>query len=685
MTEPPNLIDPVTDDDIEWVCKLMKLHPLDVSRRNFLKSLTTLDVSACPGSGKTTLVVAKLAILARKWKSNTRGICILSHTNVAREEIEHRLGSTDVGQRLLSYPHFIDTIHGFVNRFLAIPWLLSAGYRVAAIDNDLTSRVRRRHLGEKDYHRLNSYLEKKYRSFGGLRIGTANFAAPLADGAFPDGPHTDMYKLAASALQHAAEQGYFCYDEIFVLGEALLAQQPALPSILQHRFPFVLVDEMQDTSEHQNNFLRRLFPRDSNAMCVQRVGDPNQAIFEGGIQPVAEAFPDAARCVGIADSFRFDASIAALATPFAFLPVQPAGLNGIRATEVPGQGLPHTIFVFPDNDASAVLGAFARHVLATLPSALIGTSAITAIGAVHKLFENVGPDHDHYPKTVAHYWTGYRPGAGRQAYRPRTLAEYILVAQTIAQSGGALYQCVDSVAFGMAHLANLLAGTTHLKARGRQHVQIERRLDGADEAKAIYRGVLTRFLIDREVLTHASWIALIPSLKLLGATLGGGDAASLAAADFLTWRDAVPQPQPAVQYQVHAAAPNSYRYSDGSASVDIRLSSIHMAKGQTHLATLVLETFNQSHFLHGMMPWLLGKHQNGAKCTSDKAAQRLLQTYVAMTRPTHLLCLALRSGSLGVGATNTSNQEKLIARGWRIQHVSLPAAAGDVSIPESFS
>ena len=676
MTEPLNLIDPVTDDDIERVCQLLKLDLLDAPRRDFLRSLTTVDVSACPGSGKTTLVVAKLAILARKWRSNTRGICVLSHTNVAREEIEHRLGSTDVGQRLLSYPHFIDTIHSFVNRFLATPWLLSAGYRVAAIDNDLTTRVRRRHLGEKDYRRLSAYLEKKHKSFDGLRLGTADFATPIVDGTFPSGPHTDMYKLAASALRHAAEQGYFCYDEIFVLGEALLAKQPALPSILQQRFPFVLVDEMQDTSEQQNNFLRRLFPRDSNALCVQRVGDPNQAIFEGGIRPVADSFPDAALCVGIADSFRFDASIAALATPFAYLPVQPAGLNGLRVTEVPGQGLPHTIFVFPDNDASAVLDAFGRHVLATLPRALIGTSAITAIGAVHKPIEDVGPDHHHYPKTVAHYWAGYQSGASRQAYRPRTLAEYVLAAQAIAQSGGPLHQCVNSVALGVVHLANLLAGTTHLKARSRQHLQIEQRLSGADEAKAIYRSLLTRFLIEREALTRAVWIGLCPSLKLLGATLGGGDAGSPAAIDFLTWRDAGLPPQPAVQVQVHAAAPNSYRYSDGSASVDIRLSSIHVAKGQTHLATLVLETYNQSHFLHSLRPWLFGKHQNGARCTNDKAAQRLLQIYVAMTRPTHLLCLALRSGSLGVGATYISNQEKLIARGWRIQPLSSPAAAG---------
>lgn len=674
MTAEVNLIDLVTDEDVDWVCQLMKLRPLDSARRDFLKSITTLDVSACPGSGKTTLVVAKLAILARKWKSNTRGICVLSHTNVAREEIEGRLGSTDVGQRLLSYPHFIDTIHGFINRFLTIPWLLSAGYRVAAIDNDLTTRARRRHLGEKDYRRLSAYLEKKHRSFDSLRIGTANFAAPMADGAFPDGRHTEMHKLATSALRNAAEQGYFCYDEIFVLGDALLAQQSSLPSILQQRFPFVLVDEMQDTSEQQNDFLRRLFPRISKMVCVQRVGDPNQAIFEGGVQPVADAFPDSKNCVDIADSFRFDASIAALATPFAFRPIKPNGLNGIRVTDAPGQSLGHTIFVFPDKDASQVLNAFGRHVIATLPPALIETSAITAIGAVHNLFDDVGAGHKHYPKTVAHYWDGYRPGASRQIHRPRTLAEYIIAAQAVARSGGALYQCVDSVAFGMAHLANLLSGTTFIKARRRQHLQIEDKLRDADKARAIYRNVLTRFLIDREVLTSTSWAMLFPDLKLLGATLGGGDAGSSAANDFLTWRESVQLTTPSDQDHGFSVKPNSYRCSHGGVSVDIRLSSIHAAKGQTHSATLVLETFNRSHFLHSLMPWLLGKNQNGAKCANDAAAQRLMQIYVAMTRPTHLLCLALREGSLGTGAEYSSNLEKLNARGWLVQHLATPAA-----------
>jgi superfamily I DNA/RNA helicase len=82
-----------------------------------------MDVAACPGSGKTTVLIAKLAILAKKWKYRTRGLCVLSHTNAARKIIENRLGNSSEGRRLLSYPHFIGTIHSFVNEFLAIPCL----------------------------------------------------------------------------------------------------------------------------------------------------------------------------------------------------------------------------------------------------------------------------------------------------------------------------------------------------------------------------------------------------------------------------------------------------------------------------------------------------------------------------------------------------------------------------------
>lgn len=99
--EPPQ----INDEDTAWAAQTLGL-PADAfsgpdgndPRLQILKSVATLDVEACPGSGKTTLLVAKLAILARKWTDARRGICILSHTNVARREIESSLGFTHEGE-----------------------------------------------------------------------------------------------------------------------------------------------------------------------------------------------------------------------------------------------------------------------------------------------------------------------------------------------------------------------------------------------------------------------------------------------------------------------------------------------------------------------------------------------------------------------------------------------------------
>ena len=125
---PPFTSPLILDADVEWITALLNLRPHaftgasnDDPRLEALKSHRIMDVEACPGSGKTTLLVAKLGALSRQWQDTTRGICVLSHTNVARHEIEAGLGTTSEGQRLMGYPHFVGTIHSFVNEFLALP------------------------------------------------------------------------------------------------------------------------------------------------------------------------------------------------------------------------------------------------------------------------------------------------------------------------------------------------------------------------------------------------------------------------------------------------------------------------------------------------------------------------------------------------------------------------------------
>jgi hypothetical protein len=63
----------ITKADIELIEKELKLRLDDAERIAVLREVKSCDVQAGPGSGKTTILIAKLAILARKWPSRVSG------------------------------------------------------------------------------------------------------------------------------------------------------------------------------------------------------------------------------------------------------------------------------------------------------------------------------------------------------------------------------------------------------------------------------------------------------------------------------------------------------------------------------------------------------------------------------------------------------------------------------------
>ena len=126
----------ISDQDIQAVEELLLPHgahfPEDA--RKVIRWWHSTDVAACPGSGKTTVLLAKLKLLADKMPlENGAGICVLSHTNVAVNEIKNRL--SDYADRLLNYPNYIGTIQSFIDRFVTMPYLRNiSGQNVQVVD-----------------------------------------------------------------------------------------------------------------------------------------------------------------------------------------------------------------------------------------------------------------------------------------------------------------------------------------------------------------------------------------------------------------------------------------------------------------------------------------------------------------------------------------------------------------------
>jgi DNA helicase-2/ATP-dependent DNA helicase PcrA len=280
----------------------------DQERQQALLESASRDFNAVPGSGKTSLLAAKLLLLASKWSRASAGICILSHTNVARAEISRRLAQTAEGSRLLTYPHFIGTIHGFVNQFLAMSALRAVGLQVDVIDDNAFATRALSKLRGNRFFKLRGWLSRQAN--GDELVSKLYFKGPdlevVSEGGKIPSEQSDSGKQLATIKRELANEGVFRYCDMFAFAEVALSRCPDLADVMCRRFPVVFIDEMQDTSWQQEEILNRLFDGKS---VVQRFGDVDQKIIVNDDDGAKVTFPRAGHGT-VSTSKRFGARIA---------------------------------------------------------------------------------------------------------------------------------------------------------------------------------------------------------------------------------------------------------------------------------------------------------------------------------------------------------------------------------------
>ena len=168
-------VTPITDEEIQAITQNSDFKPLDSERLDFLKNLDSIDVSACPGSGKTTLIIMKLLLLMEKWESTSQGICVLSHTNVAKDEVSTQLERTGINHNLNGKPHFVGTIHSFINQFITYQYLFSMGYPPQQINTNLAYEWRCKKIS----HQTKVYLEQHHIELKDIKIESMKLIQPL--------------------------------------------------------------------------------------------------------------------------------------------------------------------------------------------------------------------------------------------------------------------------------------------------------------------------------------------------------------------------------------------------------------------------------------------------------------------------------------------------------------------------
>ena len=373
----------VQNDEIEIIEKLLlpegARFPDDA--KSVIKCWESTDVSACPGSGKTTVLLAKLKILADRMPlDNGEGVCVLSHTNVAVNEIKTRLSSC--ADKLLNYPNYVGTIQSFIDLYIVKPYL-KRKTTLQVVDDDVFSF----HLLSLIYN-TNDYPQLKYllkNNFNKdiyptildmvkslyLKDETLYLGRQIRPLAGKGTKSSTQYILAIENL--LKNEGMIRYNDAYLYAKEAIAElSDKYVELFSRRFKYVFIDEYQDCNAVQRIALDKIF--DKTKACVMHIGDPDQAIYNSDVVNQEDCIPSES-ALSIATSNRYGQQIADV-------------INHLKKREgniISAESLTSckpTLIVFDDDTRNKVINTF----IGILKSNnLIATDGIyKVIGAVKK-------------------------------------------------------------------------------------------------------------------------------------------------------------------------------------------------------------------------------------------------------------------------------------------------------------
>lgn len=268
-----------------------------------------LLLAACPGSGKTRVIISKLVRVIDDVRDTARAVGCITYTNAAVHEIEARL-------RLHIQPgddgyYDICTIHSFCLNHIFRPFCylitgFKKGFKVLAPDSpEFEQHVRAVYAQQGRYN----LQFKDFDDFTQLRI---TLDGKPSGNAIETGGLTPA--LAQAYWKRIREAGYVDFANIIYYSLLLLQRRPEILSYVASKFAWLLVDEFQDTSDLQVEILALIAGVGRTRFLL--VGDPNQSIFQfAGARPdLAKAFANrigARTDLNLSGNFRSSAPILA--------------------------------------------------------------------------------------------------------------------------------------------------------------------------------------------------------------------------------------------------------------------------------------------------------------------------------------------------------------------------------------
>ena len=625
-------------------------------QQSFLSAVTSQDVQAAPGNGKTTLLVAKLALLSRFWDSREEGVCVISHTNAARKEVEKKLSGHPSASAFLSYPHFVGTVTSFIDRFLALPYLRGLGWSAQHIDDDALAAVALSKWRSKDalvrYGYNNAYALERFvanlelsddfechRNVSPQRLKVRRLVRQ-------PGGHTATGEALEELKAEITNDGYFRYGDMITLARRAIEICPTVVERLRRRFPLVLLDEAQDTNGRQLAILDRLFGSD---VAYQRLGDENQTLYEDETSTQPNYWRASGGVIPLNHTRRFGPDIATFTSRLtARAPQRVQAL-----IERPSRRI---LILFDDSSISDVLQTYAEEVRMHWGNCLPPGLDIRAVASRHNPTRDTTGG---WPKTLIDYCPTYRGAGGRQA-RSDTLCTLLRQVSAFYDARGAPKELGSRVRSAIVRLLRILAMATC----DERPITTRNVWSALDQIESSLSLTIQRMIRDQILMADTVWDANAWE------RFRGDLSAALRIEDGLTDQsDTFLAFDPYDEYEQagHGEQRSNTQFEyDG---VPIRLGSIHSVKGKTVDSILAVETevyrgralTHRAMDLATVLPHAFGLEERDFG-NSDAQLAAATNIFVAATRTRHVLAFAMRRDAASDALTDAAAEQGWVVR-----------------------
>lgn len=617
----------ISDVDINKAEKIFLKNgqSFDEERRNFIKCIDkSLHLQACPGSGKTTALLAKLYILSEKMPfEKNQGICVLTHTNVAIDIIKKKMG--EKANRMFNHPNFFGTIQSFVDKYLAIPaYIKCFGYRPNYIDTEF---FRNRILTYKKRLESNKWLEKNKGSYDSVvdfvsdidvkfdKLGSnkINLNFKVID------TKSKTYEQIENIFCNIFNDGYIRFKDAFSLAKLQLDAIPELNNIFSSRFKYVFIDEAQDTSAIQKEIIEKCF---NENVIIQWIGDVNQGIMNDNYTEAAwkPEKNDRYELKYLSESHRFSQPIADVIKNIAINPY--ATLCGCRNISINP-----VIMIFNDNTKEKVLDKFAE---------LVCSKKAYYNGEEKSLYD-ISLCSGYPIKAVG--WVGKEKGKDLsiKSYFPNFDKKSTNINKIYFQNLFTMYEFYQNIGakkfksrtisciLEALYLSNITNPLNNRKFNNTEFISFINETD-----KNILNELLTsiaKYYVERDFQNFSKEI--INCLNSLKFNISDKSKEYLQKQELNDDHDL----KPANEYNV-------YKESINGTEVSIPIDTVHGVKGETHTATLYLDTKYYKNSIEYFYKELTGQKKS-EESDAQRKKQALKIAHVAFSRPTHLLCIAI--------------------------------------------